>query len=215
MLAFRREDDVFLAARSAKVPVRLIPFPLSRDRLATMAVILFALAAVILGFEAFSTALRDSRDNDWGAARTLLRGLDPYRLYLACAPCRRAPFLPAVDPMYPASGLVMLWPLAALSWPAAKFAWAAFNLTAGVCLVLVLCDLYLRHASWRRRAFAICAFLSGAPFLTNLEIGQHAVFALSWFIAALWVERRGKTGLGAVFLALSWFKYTLTFPLSL
>jgi len=188
---------------------------MSLDLLVHVALLMFAIAAAVLVFEALTAALRDSRDNDWGAARTLLRGLDPYKLYLACAPCRRAPFLPAIDPMYPASGLVLLWPLAALSWPAAKVAWAAFNLTAGVCLVLVLCDLYLPLASWRQRAFAICAFLSGAPFLTNLEIGQHAVFALSWFIAALWVERRGKTGVGAVFLALSWFKYTLTFPLSL
>ncbi len=187
----------------------------SRDQLVDIALLLFAILAAVLVFESFGAALRGSRDNDWGAARVLLGGSDPYKLYLTCAPCRKAPFLPAVDPMYPASGLVLLSPLAILSWPAAKFAWAAFNLIAGAGLVVALCDLYLPLAGWRQRAFAICAFLSGAPFLTNLEIGQHAVFALSWFVAALWAERYGKTGLSAVFLAFSWFKYTLTFPLSL
>ena len=33
--------------------------------------------------------------------------------------------------MYPASGLILLWPLAVLSWPAAKATWAILNLTFG------------------------------------------------------------------------------------
>ncbi len=212
-MAAGRGNLVIRAARSAWG--RILALSVSREQLIDAALLLFVILTGVLVVGSFSAALAGSGDNDWGAARTLLGGLDPYKVYLACAPCREAPFLPAVDPMYPASGLVLLWPLAALSWPAAKFVWAAFNLTAGVCLVLALYDLYLPLASWRQRAFGVCTFMSGAPFLTNLAIGQHAVFALSWFVAALWVERRGKAALAAVFLALSWFKYTLTFPLSL
>ena len=52
---------------------------------------------------------------------------------------------------------------------------------------------------------AFFALFAGAPFLTNVEIGQHAVFALGWFVAALWADRRGNTGLAAVFLVLAYF----------
>jgi hypothetical protein len=173
-----------------------------------------AAAAVVL--HAFGLALGDSHDNDWGAARALLQGVDPYKAYLACAAaCRKTLFLPPVAPMYPASGLVLLWPFAILSWRAAKIAWAALNLFFGIGLVVLLRQLFLPRESWRSTVAVIAAFVAGAPFLTNLEIGQHAVFALGWFAIALWAERRGNAALVGVLLAASWFKYTLTLPLSL
>jgi hypothetical protein len=89
------------------------------------------------------------------------------------------------------------------------------NLVFGAGFTIVLRRLLLPQGGWRSTAFAVVTLFASAPFLTNLEIGQHAVFALGWFAAALWAERRGNAALAAVLLAASWFKYTLTLPLSL
>jgi hypothetical protein len=186
-----------------------------RSDLVALALFLCGIVAVIGVLEAFTVALHNSQDNDWGPARALLHGLDPYKLYLRCTSCPEPPFLPPVAPMYPASGLILLWPLAMLSWPAAKATWAILNLTFGAGLIVTLFRLFLPDGGWRFAILAFIALFAGGPFLTNLEIGQHAVFALGWFVAALWADRRGNTALAAVFLAASWFKYTLTFPLSL
>src|SRR4029077_9842560 len=83
-----------------------------RSHLAAQAYFLCGIAAAIWALEAFGVALHNSQDNDWGPARALLHGLDPYKLYLHCASCPKPPFLPPVAPMYPASGLILLWPLA-------------------------------------------------------------------------------------------------------
>ena len=183
--------------------------------LATSAIFLCGLVASIWVGEAFGVALSDSHDNDWGAAHALLQGLDPYKLYLDCADCAKPHFFPPVAPMYPASGLILLWPLAMLPWPVARVAWAILNLLFGAGLILSLFRLFLPRGGWRSLLLASIALFAGAPFLTNLKIGQHAVFALGWFAAALWAERQGNRTLTAIFLAASWFKYTLTFPLSL
>ena len=186
-----------------------------RSHVAALAFVLCGIVAVIWVLEAFTVALHNSQDNDWGPARALLHGLDPYKLYLRCTSCPKSPFLPPVAPMYPASGLILLWPFAMLPWPAAKVTWAILNLTFGAGLIVTLYRLFLPDGGWRYAILAFIALFAGAPFLTNVEIGQHAVFALGWFVAALWADRKGNTALASVFLAVSWFKYTLTFPLSL
>ena len=176
---------------------------------------LCALTAAHLLADAYAVAQVDSQDNNWGAARTLLHGLDPYKLYLRCVPCAKPAFYPPVAPMYPASGLVMLWPLAALTWPVAKAAWASINILLGAGLVASLCRLFLPDGGWWVFAWTLVAFIAGTPFLNNLGNGQHAVFALAFFPSAIWAERRGRTKLASALLAVSWFKYSLTFPLSL
>ncbi len=173
------------------------------------------MVAVYWVWEAFIVAVHTSGDNEWSPAHALLRGLDPYRLYLGCLPCDNPPFPEPVAPSYPASGLVMLWPLAALPWPLARVAWAVANLLFGAILCLTLWRLYLPRRSWPVLALALIVFFASTPFLNNLGNGQHAVFTLAFFVAALWAERQGNLILAPTFLAVSWFKYTLGMPLSL
>src|ERR1043166_930861 len=109
-MAASQENVATRTDRRGSAWVRSLTPRLTRDQLVDIALLLFALLAAALILESFGAALRGSRDNDWGAARVLLGGSDPYKLYLACAPCRRAPFLPAVGPMYPASRLVLFLP---------------------------------------------------------------------------------------------------------
>jgi len=180
-----------------------------------LAIFLLGLVAAMWLRQGVLIALNDSQDNNWGAARALLNGQDPYKLYLQCGNCAEPPFRPPVAPMYPASALVMLWPLAMLSWPAAKAAWAGLNILLGAGMAATLHRLFLPQSGWRGLATLLLLLLASRPFLTNLHNGQHAIFALAFFPAALWAERRNRPVLASVFLAISWFKYTLTLPLSL
>jgi Glycosyltransferase family 87 len=180
-----------------------------------LSLLLSAAGAAVWVADAFFVALNSSQDNEWGPARALLQGLDPYRLYLSCLHCRHPPFTASVAPSYPASGLMLLWPLAMLPWPVAKVAWASLNLVFGASLTFTLWRLFDPKHDWLTLAVASIALYAGTPFLNNLGNGQHAVFALAWFAFALWAERRGNMALASAFLAASWFKYTLTLPLSL
>jgi hypothetical protein len=174
-----------------------------------------ALLTTYWTYETFLVALDSSKDFEWGPARALLFGSDPYRLYLNCLPCDNPPFTSSIAPSYPASGLILLWPLAALPWPAAKVVWAALNLFFGFALSLLLWRCLLPGKRWGELAIATILLFGGTPFLNNLSNGQHAVFTLACFSAALWAEKRGMTALASAFLAASWFKYTVTVPLSL
>jgi len=187
----------------------------STRALALLAILLLGSVAAYWVAEAFSVALDTSHDNEWSPARALLHGLDPYRLYLGCLACDNPPFPVPVAPSYPASGLMMLWPLAALPWPVARAVWAVSNLVFGAVLSLILWRLFLPRSGWRVLALVSIFFFAGTPFLNNLGNGQHAVFTLLFFAAGLCAQRRGSTRLASIFLAVSWFKYTLGVPLSL
>jgi len=204
------DSDSFLGVRRKQAPYDSLG-----KWLPLFAIVLCVLLAAISLHSAFSVALVDSQDNNWGPARALLHGVDPYSLYLRCGRCAKPPFLPPVAPMYPASALVLLLPLAALPWPVAKATWATLNILPGAGLVAALHRLFVPGAGWRLFVVTLMALLASTPFLNNLGNGQHAIFALAFFPAALWAERRGHPVLASVLLAVSWFKYSLTFPLSL
>ena len=198
----------------ARQQLDLVPISKRPRHWVWLAILPLGLVAVYWVSQAFFVALHTSQDNEWSPARALLQGLDPYRLYLGCLACDNPPFPGPVAPSYPASGLMMLWPLAALPWPLARAIWAVGNLLLGAILSLLLWRLYLPRHGWPVPALASIVFFASTPFLNNLGNGQHAVFTLAFFVAALWAERRGNLVLGSAFLAISWFKYTLGVPLS-
>jgi hypothetical protein len=183
--------------------------------LVVASIILCAAVTVLWVTNAFVVALDKSQDFEWGPARALLHGSDPYQLYLSCDHCANPPFTTSVAPSYPASSLVLLWPVAMLPWPAAKATWAILNLFFGAGLSLILWRQFDPNNDWRTLAVGSIALFAGTPFLNNLGNGQHAVFTLLWFAAALWAERQGKTAPASLLLAASWFKYSITLPLSL
>src|SRR3954468_13630804 len=135
--------------------------------LAQPALLLGGLAAAALVAHACALALSDSADTNWAVARALLLGVDLYKAYLGCAAaCRRALFVPPVDPMCPPSGLVLLWPFAMLPCPLAWIAWAVLNLVFGAGFTIVLRRLLLPQGGWRSSAFAVVTLFASAPFLT-------------------------------------------------
>jgi hypothetical protein len=186
--------------------------PRATRRLLLGALVAAALLSLVQGLR---TALSDpegSQDNQWGPSRALLHHTDPYAAYLDGG--RASPFILTQDPNYPASGLMFLWPYAALDWPTARVLWALSNLLFTALMVFVLSRFFPPGARAESSLWLGALFLMGTPWRVTVSNGQHPLFALAFFLLAFHLLRSKRRGSG-LSLAASWFKWSLAFPLSL
>jgi hypothetical protein len=124
------------------------------------------------------------------------------------------PFI-AGYPNYPPSALVFLWPLAILPWDVFRIVWAILNACFAIGIVYLLWRLYFKTTGWHVLIVVIALFLLGTPTRNTIGIGQNGLFSLFFFLLALSAVRGGHRVSSAWALAISWLKYTLTFPLSI
>jgi hypothetical protein len=204
-VALARPDDAIVAPMAGK------------SSAATIALVLFLLVGLVSIAAGLHNALAESNDTQWWPSRFLLLGHDPYRAYLDFIHGLPSPYPHFLNqvPNYPAFGLFFLWPLAALPWPAARLAWGLSNVLFAILLIYLLYRICL--AKWRPvlTLLLFAFFVTGMPFRNTLTLGQQGLFAVLCFTAAVYAQQRDKKFLGALFLAISWFKYSLTFPLSI
>lgn len=174
--------------------------------------ILLAIISVIQGLN--NAVLRDSgsQDNQWGPARFLLEHKNPYTMYIDLT--TRSSFILSQAPNYPASGLVFLWPYAVWDWPTAKLLWAFSNLVFTGILLLSIFRLLPKNTNGVTKILISVLLLMGTPWRMVVGNGQHTIFALAFFLLAIAMFQNNNFFAGLP-LAISWFKYTITFPLSL
>lgn len=192
------------------------PKALSERQRATI-LILFAVAALVSVAAGLQNAWLHSQDFQWQPSWFLLHGQVPARAYIdwkhGVGP-EYPLFLTQYPGGYPTSGEVFLWPLAAMPWPLAKAVWATLNLGFATGIIFLIVRRYLKTLTGGEIALFTCLFLTGTPFRNGLGNGQHALFALFFFLVALDAQDRRRPAIAALALAMSWFKYTLTFPLT-
>lgn len=179
------------------------------------AVVVFALAVLSAGV-AVRHALVNSGDTQWSAARVfLVERVNPYTRYLEerAQPTDRPSFVLTQKPNYFVSGYWLLWPLALVDWPMARLLWLAAN-AAFTALwlwsVQRLLGLTLPQLYW-----TAALLLISLPWRNLIGVGQHTLMVLAAFGGALLAERRGRVGWAGLLLAVAWFKYSVTLPLSL
>lgn len=176
---------------------------------------LLILGACISLLQALNNAIlrhEGSQDNQWGPSRALLEHRNPYAAYLHSPGA--SPFILSQNPNYPASGLIFLWPFAFLSWPAAKILWAFSNLLFTVVILLCLYRLLPPRTSTVAKVLLATLFVMGTPWRNGVGNGQHALFTLAFILLAVVLFPRSVLAAGSL-LAVSWFKYTIAFPLTL
>jgi len=194
-----------------------MPSAFRRARPVLLGLLALAAAASILWGAYEALGPEGSRDSQWSGAHVLLLGQDPSQIFVDCRTkgCDPNPFLLSQYPNYPISGLMTLWPLAALPWDMAKTVWVFVNLFATAAIFWCLPRLAVPKPGGVALAIAFMIFLISTPYRNHIVNGQQGLYTLALFALAAVSASRGWKILAGLLLTLAWFKFTLTLPLSI
>jgi hypothetical protein len=169
--------------------------------------IIIASVAIYLNVIIFEKAIgSQSGDFQWQPTREMLQHINPYDSYLS------GKLFMAQAPNYPLTGYILLVPYALMEWKYAKIAWALTN------YMFTFLIFYCLQKIWKIKnitiiVFTFLAFLISNPYRNVINNGQHDFLVLALFLFSLFLANDNKY-LSGIFLGLSWFKFTITFPLS-
>ncbi len=165
-----------------------------------------ALASVIMGF---CNGLK-LVDFQWLPVKILMNGENPYLYSLNHIPfmnCR-------VEANQVPSCLVLLAPFALFSRWMANAVWDVCNLIFTAAFFFSVWKLWFENKlGGRAFAFVTLVTFMGCPWRALISNGQHLMFSLAFFTAALLAIEKGWKFWAGVLLALAMFKYTTTAPL--
>lgn len=171
-----------------------------------------------------------SQDFQWDAAKALLLKINPYQESLEPTGALNQGALKPFYDYFEGIGapqkmeanqfpslLMLLWPFALLPSAYAKFAWVLTNLFCTTGIIVLLRKTFLKNLDLFSFHVVILLMLSGTPYRNQMGVGQHTLFSFFFFLLAVWFFENTKRGgiPGTLALVISFFKYTLTVPLSL
>ncbi len=190
--------------------------------------ILAALALISL-IQGCKNAVMYSQDFQWDAAKVLTLRMNPYDLSLNPTDELKSLgyedyYLQMEANQFP-SLLWILYPYTLLPPLAARYAWLFSNLVFTAVLAWLFYRLFFESGYREECIIVVLAMISGMPWRNHIGVGQHTIFALTFFLLSVALAERSKDGpgsrkwflilLSALCLAVSFFKYTLTAPLAL
>ena len=152
-------------------------------------------------------------DFHWESAALFLRGENPYRWFFD----GRLYDGVVVDATQAPSTIAFILPFGLMPHLLANTLWDISNLLFTAAFLFFVHRLFFRQASSSRAFFAFAVlFLCGVPWRVGMGCGQHTMFSLAFFAAALWaMERRLHWTLVGALISAALFKYTVTAPLAL
>jgi hypothetical protein len=172
--------------------------------------VLLAAAVAELGCRGPARALQMDGSTDlslyYCCAKAWVQGADPYDLAVLKAIARQSGDAPQGllnNAISPPVSFVVLAPLALLPWQAAKVVWLLANLALTAAMLHWL--IRLVGMSWSRTGTIVLAalVLALAPIHTCLCLGQLALAAAALLVGALYFQRKPRTVLEGVLLALA------------
>ena len=177
---------------------------------------LYAVFSVGMGIR---DGIVEGRDFQWDSAKVLALRIDPYQETLApTGSLNQYEYIEEYDRLeanqFP-SLLWLLYPMTFFSAANAKIVWTVCNLLFAVGFLWGLRKTFLEKISARGFAWCCLIFAAGTPFRNCLALGQHTLFALFFFIVAVWAAEKGYAVAAGILLSISYFKYTLIVPLVL
>jgi hypothetical protein len=185
---------------------KIILFGQTKNRL--ILCIFIISVAIYLNILIFEKAIgNQSGDFQWQPTREMLNHINPYDSYLS------GKLFMAQAPNYPLTGYILLVPYASMEWTYAKIAWALTN------YIVTFFIFYCLQKIWKIKnitviVFTCSVFLISNPYRNVINNGQHDLFVLALFLFSLVLANENKY-LSGILLGLSWFKFTVTFPLSI
>ena len=189
------------------------------------------LVAVVSLLQGVKNAIAVSQDFQWDAARALMERMDPYELSLDQSVDITGSKLEEFYDLFERDGikqkmeanqfpslLMLLFPYALLSPFAARLAWIISNVFFTAGIIWLLRRTFLKELPHFDFAFLMLLMIIGTPYRNQLGVGQHTLFSFFFFMLAVWLDEikpEGNRIAIAVCMFISYFKYTLTAPLTL
>ncbi|MCR5789437.1 MAG: DUF2029 domain-containing protein [Lachnospiraceae bacterium] len=219
-----------MSFKGSMEPLMLIYRRIRGDRRCQRVILIITgiLAAVSL-VQGCKNAILFSQDFQWDAAKTLVLRINPYDVSLAPEGipdfCDFSQYYLQMEANQFPSLLFLLFPYTFLPALAARYAWLISNLVFTAGIIVLLRKTFLQTADAFTFRFFMLLMIAGTPYRNQLGVGQHTLFAVCFFLLAVYLTDRqerdpagaeGKLNIGAsLALCVSYFKYTLTVPLAL
>jgi len=194
--------------------------------------IILAFLAFVSLIQGIRNGVRDSQDFQWDAAKVLSQGINPYDESLNPSGILdeydyEDYYLQMEANQFP-SLLMILFPFTVLKPLTARYVWLVCNLILTALSVFLLRKTFLEDMDRADFAILICLMLAGTPYRNQLGVGQHTIFAFTFFLLAVYFEEYCsffkeesdkkkilKFLLVTACIFICFFKYTLTVPLVL
>ena len=198
---------------------------------------LMALLGVISVYEGIANGIVWSQDFQYDAASALINGYDPYDMSMDFDE-ESLPDIKNLKGFYAyydslgtpqrmeanqfPSLLYILAPYALLPYDISRILWVVTNLICTAVMIWLLKKTFMTKLDERLYPVFILLMLAGTPWRNQLGVGQHTLFAVAFFLLAVYVSDRGE-GAGTPFrivasgllLSLCYLKYTVTAPMAL
>jgi len=187
---------------------------LNSPRLRPYLRVLFTLVIVVAGGRTVLQSYRMGMDFQWDATYLLLQGVNPYTA-TAEGIIVEPQLFPLLVPYLP-STLLLLTPYALVPYEIARHLWIGSNVVFTFGTVFLLFPVFLDRRGTVNEVLSLVAiWVISTPWSTGMSLGQHTLFALFFFVVALYFGKKQRAGWAGIFLAFAWLKYVVTFPLAL
>lgn len=182
--------------------------------------VMLILLAVYSVFSAGKAAVSGSVDFQYDGAKYIAMGEDPYAETLNPTGKQKEyglfTFYENLEANQFPSMLMFLIPFTVFSPQTANCLWLVCNLFFSVGILFFVKKLFLPK-DMSGAAFIVfsCLLFISSCWKNQIAVGQHTVFSLFFFLAAIYFSEKNNRIFSGVLLAVSLFKYTLTAPLML
>lgn len=204
---------------------------LSNKYIRYIIVAILGLLAVVSVIQGVRNAAALSQDFQWDATKALMSGIDPYEASLNPDMKYNNAGLDEFYRLFTDAGvkqkmeanqfpslLILLVPFTWMNPLTARYAWIVANLLFTAGIIFLLKKTILKRADNFEFAVIVLLMLAGTPYRNQLGVGQHTLFSFFFFLAAVYYDEcrpKGNSIAVTLCMFISYFKYTLTAPLTL
>ena len=218
-----------------------------------MLYVLLALMAVVSIYEGIGNGIVWSQDFQYDAAEALVNGYDPYDISMDFDEAKLPDigYLKGFYEYYDGLGtpqkmeanqfpslLYILAPYTLVPYDIARILWVITSILSTAVIIWLLRKTFMSGVDERLYPVFIMLMLAGTPWRNHMGVGQHTLFAVAFFLLAVYISEGdmsgisdssmagetetpaaagrawGRTVLSGLLLSVSYLKYTVTAPLA-
>lgn len=204
---------------------------LSNRKIQIIVILLLAVLAAVSVYAGAKNAIAYSQDFQWDATKALVDGYDPYEISLDETGYVPDENLADFYRLFTDAGLkqkmeanqfpsllLLLVPYTIFAPMTARVLWLISNICFTVGILWLLRKTFFAKCGAFECAVMFLLMIAGTPFRNQIGVGQHTLFSFFFFMLAVWLDEKNPEKNSVpitICMFISYFKYTLTAPLTL